>query len=115
VTSSPATLVPALESSDERAEPSPIQKEVVVLLKCFGGPDAFELVEQPMPTAGVGEVRIRVLAASVQFTDILLRKGKYPGLHQKPPLVLGYDVVGEIDEVSARSVSQRRPRMAPAS
>ena len=52
-----------------------------------------------MPSAGDGEVRVRVLAASVQFTDVLLRTGKYPDLRQKPPLVLGYDVVGEIDEV----------------
>lgn len=54
-----------------------------------------------MPTAGSGEVRVRVLAACVQFTDVIIRKGKYPGVKQKPPLVLGYDVIGEIDRVGA--------------
>jgi NADPH:quinone reductase-like Zn-dependent oxidoreductase len=40
-----------------------------------------------------------VVAACVQFTDVIIRKGKYPGLRQEPPLVLGYDVIGEIDRV----------------
>jgi len=79
--------------------PSPPQVQRSLSLRRFGGPEGFELVESPMPMAGEGEVRIRVLAASVQFTDVLLRKGKYPDLDQKPPLVLGYDVVGEIDQV----------------
>ncbi len=39
------------------------------------------------PNPGVGEVVVRVLAASVQFTDIMLRKGQYPDLKEKPPLV----------------------------
>jgi NADPH:quinone reductase-like Zn-dependent oxidoreductase len=80
-----------------RAATAPHQRALVLLR--FGGPEGFELVERPMPSAGEGEVRIRVLAASVQFTDLLLRKGKYPDLKEKPPLVLGYDVVGEVDEV----------------
>jgi NADPH:quinone reductase-like Zn-dependent oxidoreductase len=78
---------------------SPVQPEWSVWLRRFGGPEGFELVESPMPAAGKGEVRVRVLAASVQFTDVLLRKGKYPDLDQKPPLVLGYDVVGQIDQL----------------
>jgi NADPH2:quinone reductase len=71
----------------------------VIILRRFGGPEGFEMVEPPLPSAGDAEVRVRVLAASVQFTDLLLRKGKYPDLKEKPPLVLGYDVVGEIDQV----------------
>ncbi|MDB4979306.1 MAG: Alcohol dehydrogenase GroES domain protein [Myxococcales bacterium] len=87
------------EPSENTTQPSPKERELVVLLTRFGGPDAFELLEQPVPTAGSGEVRVRVMAASVQFTDVILRKGRYLSLHQSPPLVLGYDVVGEIDEV----------------
>jgi len=77
----------------------PPQVQRTVVLRHFGGPEGFELVDSPLPSAGPGEVRVRVLAASVQFTDVLLRRGKYPDLKQKPPLVLGYDVVGQIDEV----------------
>lgn len=68
----------------------------VLLLQKFGGPDGFAVIERPMPEPGVGEVLVKVLAASVQFTDVILRKGRYPDLKDKPPLVLGYDVVGEV-------------------
>jgi NADPH:quinone reductase-like Zn-dependent oxidoreductase len=73
----------------------------VLSLQRFGGPEGFQLLEQEPPAAGPGEVRVRVLAASVQFTDVVMRQGKYPDLKQKPPLVLGYDVVGEVDQVGA--------------
>jgi NADPH:quinone reductase-like Zn-dependent oxidoreductase len=68
----------------------------VLMLQRFGGPEGFAVVEQPMPEPGAGQVLVKVLAASVQFTDVILRKGRYPDLKEKPPLVLGYDVVGEV-------------------
>jgi NADPH:quinone reductase-like Zn-dependent oxidoreductase len=52
-----------------------------------------------LPTPGEGEVRIRVLAASASFTDIMVRKGLYAEISEKPPLVPGYDLVGVIDAV----------------
>jgi NADPH:quinone reductase-like Zn-dependent oxidoreductase len=76
----------------------PAQQRVVLLRK-FGGPDGFAVVERPVPEPGAGEVLVKVLAASVQFTDVMLRKGQYPDLKDKPPLVLGYDLVGEIVKV----------------
>lgn len=94
-TASPPRATPA--SPEPSSLPDP--RQAMVVLSRFGGPEGFARVEQPMPVVGPGEVRVRVLAASVQFTDVIIRKGKYPGLRQKPPLVLGYDVVGEIDEV----------------
>lgn len=71
----------------------------VVLLQEFGGPDCLTVVERPVPEPHAGEVLVKVLAASVQFTDIMLRKGQYPDLKEKPPLVLGYDLVGEVVKV----------------
>jgi NADPH:quinone reductase-like Zn-dependent oxidoreductase len=82
-----------------------VEQQEAVTLRAFGGVEGFELGPQPMPVAGPGEVRVRVLAACVQFTDVLLRKGKYPGLRERPPLVLGYDVIGEIDRVGPESVA----------
>ena len=83
----------------------------VVMLRKFGGPEGFVVVEQPVPEPGVGEVLVKVLAASVQFTDVILRKGSYPDLEERPPLVLGYDLVGEIVKlgpgVTSLSVGQR--------
>jgi NADPH:quinone reductase-like Zn-dependent oxidoreductase len=46
----------------------------VVKVRRFGGPDGLEVVDAPLPTAGWGEVRVRVLASSVQYTDVLIRR-----------------------------------------
>jgi len=72
----------------------------VVQVKHFGGPDGLEVVDAPLPTAGKGEVRIRVLASSLNYTDVLIRRHLYPQTAaRRPPFVLGYDVVGEIDQL----------------
>jgi NADPH:quinone reductase len=72
----------------------------VVQVRRFGAPDELKVVDAPLPTAGRGEVRVRVLASSVQYTDVLIRRHLYPqtSLH-RPPFVMGYDVVGEIDQL----------------
>jgi NADPH:quinone reductase len=45
-------------------------------------------------------VRVRVLASSVQYTDVLIRRHLYPQTAaRRPPFVLGYDVVGKIDQL----------------
>jgi NADPH:quinone reductase-like Zn-dependent oxidoreductase len=81
------------------------------MLQKFGGPDGFVVVDRSVPEPGPGEVLVKVLAASVQFTDVMLRKGQYPDLKEKPPLVLGYDLVGEVVKIGAGvdslSVGQR--------
>src|SRR5512135_33828 len=72
----------------------------VVQVRRFGDPDGLEVVDAPLPTAGRGEVRVRVLASSVQYTDVLIRRHLYPQTSlRQPPFVMGYDVVGEIDQV----------------
>ena len=53
-----------------------------------------------MPAARRGEVRIRVLASSLEYTDVVIRRHLYPQtMRRKPPFVMGYDVVGEIDQL----------------
>jgi len=72
----------------------------VVRVRRFGGPDELEVVDAPLPTAGRGEVRVRVLASSVEYTDVVIRRHLYPQtMRRRPPFVLGYDVVGEIDQL----------------
>ena len=72
----------------------------VVQVGRFGDPDGLEVVDASLPMAGRGEVRVRVLASSVQFTDMLIRRHLYPQtMHRRPPFVMGYDVVGEIDRL----------------
>src|SRR6266568_6394335 len=72
----------------------------VVQVRRFGGPDELEVVDVPLPTAGRGGVRVRVLASSVVYTDVVIRRHLYPQTAaRQPPFVLGYDVVGEIDQL----------------
>jgi NADPH:quinone reductase-like Zn-dependent oxidoreductase len=72
----------------------------VVQVRRFGDPDGLEVVDAPLPTAGRGEVRVRVLASSLNYTDVLIRRHLYPQTAaHRPPFVMGYDVVGEIDRL----------------
>jgi len=71
----------------------------VVQVRRFGGADELEVVDAPLPTAGRGEVRVRVLASSVEYTDVVIRRHLYPWVLRRPPFVMGYDVVGEIDQL----------------
>src|SRR5215217_3838240 len=75
----------------------------VVQVRRFGGPDGLQVVDAPLPTPDRSEVRVRVLASSVNYTDVLIRRRLYPQtMRLQPPFVLGYDVVGEIDQVGER-------------
>jgi NADPH2:quinone reductase len=72
----------------------------VVQLRRFGGPEELEVVDAPLPAAGRGEVRVRVLASSIQYTDVLIRRRLYPQTSfRRPPFVMGYDVVGKVDQL----------------
>src|SRR5262245_53825364 len=72
----------------------------VVQVRHFGGPDGLEVVDAPLPTAGGGEVRVRVLASGLEYTDVVIRRHLYAQtMLRRPPFVLGYDVVGEIDQL----------------
>lgn len=71
-----------------------------VQLQAYGGPEALRIVDLPLPTARAGEVRVRVLASSVNYTETLIRRHLYPQTAAyKLPFVMGYDVVGEIDQL----------------
>src|SRR6185312_9968165 len=59
----------------------------------------LEVVDAPLPTARRGEVRVRVLASGLEYTDVVIRRHLYPQtMHRRVPFVLGYDVLGEIDQ-----------------
>ncbi|MFF5094931.1 MULTISPECIES: NADP-dependent oxidoreductase [Actinosynnema] len=67
----------------------------------FGGPEELRLLDLPEPQAGPGEVRIRVHAAAVNPTDVLLRTGGHAVrmLNASPPHVPGMDAAGVVDQV----------------
>jgi NADPH:quinone reductase len=69
-----------------------------VVVDRYGGPEVLRVVEEDEPRPGPGEVRVRVLAAGVSFTDALLRAGIYLG-GPKPPFTPGYELVGVVEEL----------------
>lgn len=69
-----------------------------VLIPRFGQPEILTEGEIPLRDPGPGEVRLRVLAAGVNFADLLQRAGLYGKV---PPLPYppGFEVAGEVAEV----------------
>ncbi len=60
-----------------------------------GGPEVLQVRDYPETRRAAGEVTIKVAYAGVNFADILARKGLYPD-SPKPPVVVGYEVSGEV-------------------
>jgi NADPH:quinone reductase-like Zn-dependent oxidoreductase len=61
-----------------------------------GGPEVLEVREGPDPEPREGEVRVRVRAAGLNFSDVMARMGLYPDA-PKPPCVMGYEAAGVVD------------------
>jgi NADPH:quinone reductase len=70
-----------------------------VVVDRYGGPEVLRVVQEDDPRPGVGEVRVRVLAAGVSFTDAQLRAGTYIPGAPKPPFTPGYELVGVVEEL----------------
>jgi len=70
-----------------------------VMITEFGGPDVLKIAEEAdLPEPKTGEVRVKVLVTSAAFTDVMIRKGQYPEVKDKPPFSPGYDLVGVVDK-----------------
>lgn len=66
----------------------------------FGGPELFEERDIERPQPGPGEVLVRVVVVGTNPVDTKLRAdGSFAGL--EPPVVLGSDVSGVVEEVGA--------------
>lgn len=62
-----------------------------------GGPEVLRLCDGPLPTAGRGELLVRVQAAGVNRPDVLQRKGGYsppPGASDLPGLEISGSIEG---------------------
>ena len=71
-----------------------------VVLTGHGGLEVLELRDVASAPVGPGEVAIRVAAAGVNFADVLLRMGVYPG-GPDVPCVPGLEVAGRIEELGS--------------
>jgi NADPH2:quinone reductase len=72
-------------------------------ITAFGAPEVLQLGERPMPTAGLGELLIRVAASGVNRPDVLQRTGNYPvppGASDIP----GLEVAGVIEQGDAQEM-----------
>jgi NADPH:quinone reductase-like Zn-dependent oxidoreductase len=75
------------------------EHNTVVRVRRFGSPDELDVVDTPLPQAKHGEVRVRITAASIEYTDVTIRRHLYPWVRKRPPFVMGYDFVGVIDQI----------------
>ncbi len=68
----------------------------------LNGPAGLRLDEVPPPSAGPGQLRIRVRACGVNFADSLITRGEY---QRQPPLpfIPGFEVAGEVLEIGPGS------------
>jgi NADPH:quinone reductase-like Zn-dependent oxidoreductase len=69
-----------------------------VVLTKTGGPEVLQVQERPDPVPGLGEMRIAVRAAGVNFAELLARVGLYPDA-PKTPCVLGYEIAGVVESL----------------
>jgi NADPH:quinone reductase len=72
-----------------------------VMLTGRGGPqalDVLQLVSMPVQDPGPGQLRVRVRAAGVGATDLMMLRGSYL-YAPKFPFVPGYEIAGVVDAV----------------
>ncbi len=69
-----------------------------IILPEAGDADILQITELPIPEFGDNEVLVKVKAFSVNPVDIKTRSGKafYPQLKDDGPVILGWDISGEI-------------------
>ncbi|HYC46301.1 MAG TPA: alcohol dehydrogenase catalytic domain-containing protein [Burkholderiales bacterium] len=58
-------------------------------------PRRFQLVDRPLPAAGVDEVVVRIAATAVCHTDLGIYTGDHPGVRY--PVVMGHEATGVIE------------------
>ncbi len=64
----------------------------------YGGAELLALRERPDPSPRAGEVLVRTAAIGLNFADLFVRAGVYPGT-PKPPFVPGMEISGTIEAV----------------
>ena len=69
-----------------------------VLFKEHGGPEKLVYEEFPKPTAGPGDVVVRVKACALNHLDIWIRQGN-PAYPMPLPHISGSDIAGVVEEV----------------
>lgn len=76
---------------------------LAVTFNAFGGPEVLHLAERPDLPPGAGEVSIAVVAATINPTDLMMRRGEQAKLmtHLTPPYVAGMEFSGHVVAVGS--------------
>lgn len=72
-----------------------------VVITRHGGSEVLQVIEDEICEPKSDEVRVKVIATSAAFTDVLVREGLYPGV-PAVPFSPGYDIVGIVDKLGAK-------------
>ncbi len=77
-------------------------KAFAITFDRYGGPEVLQYSEVDLPQPGSGQVRVRVIAASVNPFDIKLRRGDFAQQFSVTfPSIPGIDAAGIVDAVGA--------------
>jgi len=71
-----------------------------VMLRKAGGPEVLQCVELPVEPPNPGQLRVRVRAAGVGSTDLIMLTGKYM-FAPKIPFVPGYEIAGTVEAIAS--------------
>jgi len=69
-----------------------------VVVSRTGEPEVMQIVEEELPQPVIGQARVKILAADISFSDVNIRRGRYPGA-PRPPFTPGYAMVGVVDQL----------------
>ncbi|XP_013084821.1 synaptic vesicle membrane protein VAT-1 homolog-like isoform X2 [Biomphalaria glabrata] len=100
--------VPETDAKAAEAKPTeapapavvPVKEMKSIVLTGFGGVKMMKVQQKPEPSAGDGEVLIRVKACGMSFTDLMVRQGviDHP---PKTPVIMGFECAGIVEAVGA--------------
>lgn len=71
-----------------------------LVCKKYGSPDTLRIEEQPDPAAGQGQIVVEVVAAGINFPDLLSIAGKYQ-VKTPTPFVPGNEAAGTVLSIGA--------------
>lgn len=80
--------------------------DVALQIPTPGTPCDLRLVERPLAEPGPHDIRIRVRAAGVGATDLMVLAGRY-GFAPQPPVVPGYEVAGVVEAIGSAVTAWR--------
>jgi NADPH2:quinone reductase len=73
-----------------------------VVMRQYGQPGVLHLERAALPPLAADEIRVRMLAAAINHSDLEIRAGTWPILRPDPfPYTPGLEVVGDVVEIGS--------------